>query len=146
MSRFDDDDDDDAAITWAGDSDPSLVGGKQAAVADPAGAEPVGGATRESIPSFLLVAYGVLGGAYLLHTVGWLVSLQRWDAVRGPSSDLLTESMTQIGFVLAMAAPLLWFLTTWLVTRDRKPLVRLLWIVVGLVVVLPWPFVWGVWS
>ena len=89
MSRFDDDEDDDAAVTWAGDSDPSLVaGGKPAVVPAPA-PEPLDEQVRESIPSFLLVAYGVLGGAYLLYTVGWLVSLQRWDAVRGPSSDLL---------------------------------------------------------
>lgn len=141
MSRFDDDEDD-AATTWAGDSDASLVSGKKPVEV----AEPVEGEVRQSMPSFLLVAYGVLAGAYLLYTVGWLVGLQRFGAVRAPSSDLLVESMTQIGFVLAMAAPLLWFLTTWTVTRDRKPIVRLLWIIVGLVVVLPWPFVWGVWS
>ena len=62
------------------------------------------------------------------------------------TADLLTEAMTQIGFVLAMAAPLLWFITTWVLTRSRKPVIRLLWILIGLIVVLPWPFVWGVWS
>ena len=145
MTRIDDDDDD-AAITWAGDSDPSLVASKATVTPEPVVAEPVGEQEPEGMPSFLLVAYGVLGGAYLLYTIGWLVALQRWDAVRGPSVDLLSEAMTQIGFVLAMAAPLLWFITTWVLTRARKPLIRLLWIVVGLVVVLPWPFVWGVWS
>jgi len=144
MSRLDDDDDD-AAITWAGDSDPSLVASK-ASVAPSVPELVEGDEQRESMPSFLLVAYGVLGGAYLLYTVGWLVALQRWDAVRGSSADLLTEAMTQIGFVLAMAAPLLWFITTWVLTRERKPLIRLLWIIIGLIVVLPWPFVWGVWS
>lgn len=144
MSRLDEDDDD-AAITWAGDSDPSLVASK--ATVAPSVPELVeGDEAKESMPSFLLVAYGVLGGAYLLYTVGWLVALQRWDAVRGPSADLLTEAMTQIGFVLAMAAPLLWFITTWVLTRGRKPVIRLLWILIGLIVVLPWPFVWGVWS
>lgn len=145
MSRIDDDDDD-AAITWAGDSDPSLVASKPTATASSVPELVEGNESRDSIPSALLVVYGVLAGAYLLYTVGWLVALQRWDAVRGPSNDLLTEAMTQIGFVLAMASPLLWFLTTWVLTRGRKPLVRLLWIVVGLLVVLPWPFVWGVWS
>jgi len=145
MSRLDEDDDD-AAITWAGDSDPSLVASKVTATPEPVVLEAVDGEAKESMPSFLLVAYGVLGGAYLLYTVGWLVALQRWDAVRGPSADLLTEAMTQIGFVLAMAAPLLWFITTWVLTRSRKPVIRLLWILIGLIVVLPWPFVWGVWS
>ena len=144
MSRLDEDDDD-AAITWAGDSDPSLVASKTTVT--PSVPELVeGDEPKESMPSFLLVAYGVLGGAYLLYTVGWLVALQRWDAVRGPSADLLTEAMTQIGFVLALAAPLLWFITTWVLTRSRKPVIRLLWILIGLIVVLPWPFVWGVWS
>ena len=145
MSRLDEDDDD-AAITWAGDSDPSLVASKVTVTPEPVVLEAVDGEAKESMPSFLLVAYGVLGGAYLLYTVGWLVALQRWDAVRGPSADLLTEAMTQIGFVLAMAAPLLWFITTWVLTRSRKPVIRLLWILIGLIVVLPWPFVWGVWS
>jgi hypothetical protein len=145
MNRFDDNDID--ATSWAGESDPSLVEGTPptAPVAAP-GKPPSGEQKNAGIPSFLLVAYGVLGGAYLLYTVGWLLTLQRFGAVRVSSNDVLVESMTQLGFVFAMASPALWFLAVWVVTRGRKPVVRLLWIIVGLVVVLPWPFVWGVWS
>ena len=39
--------------------------------------------------------------------------------------------MFQLGEFLAIARPALWFVAAFILTRGRKPLVRLLWLLVG---------------
>ncbi len=136
---------DEDALAWAGDDDPSLAGDAQASrppqsiVVEPA---PAGGQT----PGVLLVTYGVLGGIYLIYTFGWLLSLQRFIGIRNVSADPLTEIMFQFGAFLALASPALWFAAIFLLTRGQKPLSRLAWLLVGLLAVLPWPFILGAWA
>lgn len=130
--------DDDEALTWDGTSDPSHVENPAekpaAAVADkPAPVEKAGPS------SFLLITYGILGGMYLLYTVGWLLSV--FNDNRTPFAEPLTEFMYQVGEYLAIGAPALWFVTALVLSRGRKPIVRLLAIIAGLLVVIPWPFV-----
>jgi len=138
-------DPDDEALAWAGDEKP---------VGEPV-TKPVvervetssdGDATKPQIPAALLIAYGILGGVYLIYTLGWVTSIVRLNAVRAQFADPLSEIMFQFGEFLAIASPVVWFAGVFLLSRGRKPIVRLIWLLVGLAVVLPWPFVLGAWA
>jgi hypothetical protein len=127
--------DDDKALTWDDASDPSHVVGP---VTKTPKAEPAP-AAKQGPSSFLLISYGILGGMYLLYTVGWLVTT--FNDNRKPFTDVLTEVMYQVGEYLAIASPAIWFLTVLALTRRSKPVVRLLVLVLGLFLLIPWPFV-----
>ncbi len=136
---------DEDALAWAGDDDPSLeteAPVSRLTVDSDAETAPV---SRQT-PGVLLVTYGVLGGIYLIYTFGWLLSLQRFIGIRNVSADPLTEIMFQFGAFLALASPALWFGAIFLLTRGQKPLSRLAWLLVGLIAVLPWPFILGAWA
>jgi len=130
-------DPDDDALTWDdGDADPTHVGGtrdERAAVNGPPVEAPGDG-------SVLLVVYGVLAGGYLLATVGWLVAALR-DRVQ--TGTALFDTMYLVGQLLAVAAPPLWFAAVLALTRDRRALVRVGWLALGLIPVLPWPTVFA---
>ncbi|GMA27942.1 hypothetical protein [Arenivirga flava] len=84
----------------------------------------------------LLVASGVLGGIYLLFTIGWVLS-----ARQQPALDGLPGVMYVLGQWLAVAAPALWFGAALLLTRHRPAPVKLLWLVIGMLLLVPWPFI-----
>lgn len=125
------DDSDDDALSWAGDERDA------AAIAPPREREP---RATDSMPAPLLITYGILSGLYLLYTLGWIITITR-SATSLP--NLLGEIMFQLGEFLAIASPALWFVAVLTLTRDRKPVVRLLWLLLGLFVVAPWPFLLG---
>lgn len=132
-------DDDDAALSWEGDEKPVSAKPPRVELV-PATDE------RQQLPAALLVTYGIVAGAYGIYTIGWVVSIQRYVAGFPTSAEPLNAFMFGLGEVLAIASPALWFGTVLLLTRGRKPLLRLVWLLVGLVAVLPWPFVLGVWQ
>ena len=139
--------DDDAALAWAGDEkpvSPTPVAPRVASV-EPVETEPVGTANPQ-MPAPLLVTYGILAGAYLLYTVGWVISVQRYNATVVTSSEPLNAFMFGLGEILAILAPVLWFGAGLLLTRGRRPIIRLLVLLLGLLFVLPWPFILGVWQ
>lgn len=137
-------DNDDAALAWAGDEKPVA----EALEARTPRVELVETSPTKNpqIPAALLVTYGILAGAYLIYTIGWVVSVQRYNATVVTSPEPLNAFMFGLGEILAMLAPALWFASSLLLTRGRKPVIRLLALLVGLVIVLPWPFVLGVWQ
>lgn len=94
----------------------------------------------------LLVTYGILGGIHVIYVVGWVVALQRLNNLSVPSSDALSEIMFQLGEALAIVSPVAWFAAAFMLTRGRRPIVRLLWLVAGLLVVAPWPYILGSWA
>ena len=129
-------DDDLDALSWAGDEP----------VAEPAApATPttvlVEAPAQRGTPGILIVTYGILVGLYLLLTAGWFATVAR-STTTLPS--LFPEIMYQFGEFLAIASPALWFASVVLLTRGRRPIARLLLLLLGLVVILPWPFVLGV--
>jgi hypothetical protein len=141
-------DTDEDALSWHGDSDPTLVTGKKSAPAasSASGSKPAKTAAKEAVvhekphtSSFLLVSYGILAGAYLLYTVGWVVAITNNGRV--PTDSVLTEIMTVSGEYLAIASGALWFAGVFLLTRHSKAIVRLLWLLAGLLLLIPWPFV-----
>jgi hypothetical protein len=152
---------DDDALAWDGDDDPTLdvgpavtepsregkalpegytavgkgsddVGRVHAdgSVTMPGGRQPMGNAT--------LITLGILGGVYLLYAIGWIVGGLR---LQGRAEYLVTDVMYQASFWLAVLAPLLWFGTVFLLTMRSQPWVRFVWLIAGVALLLPWPFV-----
>ncbi|MCY7326170.1 MAG: hypothetical protein LH605_08585 [Microbacteriaceae bacterium] len=128
---------DDDALTWGGESeDPSYLDGP-GSTAPTDGVDPEPAVPASATASALLVAYGIFGGVYLLYLIGWVISVQR-DAFT--ASGLFFEIMYQFGEFLAIVSPALWFGLALLLTRGRRPALRVAWLVAGIVLLAPWPF------
>jgi hypothetical protein len=96
-------------------------------------------AERRQTGSVELVVFGVLAGVYLLYTVGWLLTAVRTAT---PGTSIVADAMYQLGLWLSVLAPALWFgLVSAVVARPAR---RILWLVIGAVVLVPLPFVLGV--
>jgi len=145
---------DNDALSWGGENDPTLDQGTDALPEGwtvPRGAEPatpgrgVAATTRtpeqaDAAGSVVLVVLGILAGFYLLYTVGWFIGASR---IENPlSSDPVSGFMFSLGVWLSVAAPLLWFAATFWLTHDH-PRARLVWLILGVVVLAPMPFIFG---
>ncbi|KQQ04071.1 MULTISPECIES: hypothetical protein [unclassified Rathayibacter] len=161
------DDSDDDALSWAGEgADPTLGGVAPRAVrsaptvraARPADSEEdlpeellddeddaTSAAEAAAASSVLLVATGVTAGLYLLYTIGWMITATRQNATMAASfsGDPLGGALYGLGLWLAVAAPATWFATVLLGTRDSRVRTRVLWLVAGLVLLAPLPFLKG---
>jgi hypothetical protein len=93
---------------------------------------------REPMGNATLITLGILGGVYLLYAIGWIIGGLR---LQGRAEYLVTDVMYQGSFWLAVLAPLLWFGTVFLLTVRSKPWVRFSWLIAGVALLLPWPFV-----
>lgn len=100
------------------------------AVADPAEPQPL------STPMLLLV--GIVGGVYLLYTVGWIIGGLNLEM---SALFLVPSLMYQVAVWAAVLAPALWFTAVWLLTRRSAGWVRVLGLLAGAVLLVPWPFV-----
>lgn len=136
----------DDALTWAGDeTETRAPAGRAQRTRDAAASGDAGDADARIAAatggSALLVFYGILAGVYLLYMVGWLISI-----VRNPFSidNLFAEIVYQFGEFLAIASPLVWFFAVVVLTRGRRPSVRVAWLIAGAILLVPWPFVLGV--
>lgn len=169
-SGYSDGDNRDDALGWAGDDDPTLVSGDETVGAerstepgvevdaDSGSGEPPEGwtvagpasaveaqkaadaaVTRTATSSLALVSLGILGGIYLLYTIGWFIGVGR---IQTPSADVLTEFMFALGLWLAVAAPAIWFMVTFWLTR-RHPRARIGWLLLGVVLLAPLSFISG---
>jgi len=152
------DDDAEEALNWDSSSrDASYVEGpapvRQGEAAPPAavraqGASAGGAADASDAPPavvptspFLLVTYGIVAGIFLLYAIGWFTSVRRGSYV---DPSVLGTFMTGLGQVLAVVAAPVWFGAVFLLTRHSKPISRLLCLLLGLVLLVPIPFVMGV--
>ncbi|HRN28604.1 MAG TPA: hypothetical protein PK781_06595 [Terrimesophilobacter sp.] len=131
---------DDAALSWGGESDTSLVTGPRASAAqaqhdvDDTGS----GAPRDVAGSVLLVFYGITAGVYVLYTVGWVLGA---FADTTPTVSVFAQLMHEFGLFCAIAAPALWALAVFVLAQ--RPLSRVLGLILGMVLLVPWPFVLG---
>lgn len=161
------------ALDWGDPDDPSWVDPGQAqpeqpvaldddAQGQPAGDAPAGpdapDATAASAPSIaaqpatdrevrrrsaVTAATGVLAGVYLAYSVGWILSV---GTLQLSGATLLIEVLYQFGEFLAIIACALWFGTVMALTRGGRPAVRLGWLALGTLVLVPWPVLIGVLS
>lgn len=134
-------DPDDDALTWGGaepdniEAGPVVPSTTSAAVAQDSPVTEVSGPS-----SLLLVLYGILGGVYLLYVVGWIIAVGR-DTYS--QASLFGEIMYQLGEFLAIASPLIWLGAVFILTRQKRPMLRVLLLVLGVIVLVPWPFILG---
>jgi len=92
--------------------------------------------------SAVYVAYGVSGAIFLLYAIGWAITL-----FVGPSTapdGVLNQIMAYLTVGLAIASGPLWFMGVFLLTRGRKPVIQVLWQLLGIALLAPWPFILGV--
>jgi hypothetical protein len=134
-------DPDEEALRWAGDSDLDYPRQAEPA-AEVADGEPVEDEADAAKPAnpLLVVAYGIIGGIYVLYSVAWLITVTADPFTR---DTLFAEIMAQFGEFLAIAAPLVWLAVTLLLTRGRSALLRLGWLVGGLILLFPLPYLLG---
>ncbi len=86
----------------------------------------------------MLLFFGIVGGVYLLYTIGWIVGGLN---LQGSASFLIPSVMYQVALWAAVLAPALWFGAVWLLTRRAPSWVRVLGFVGGVLLLIPWPFV-----
>jgi len=144
----------DDALSWAGDEDtaapqpaatPALPDGWNAVGKD---SETVGRLEEDgsiaaptepkplSTPMLLLL--GIVGGVYLLYTIGWIVGGLN---LQGGALFLIPGVMYQVALWAAVLAPALWFAAVWFLTRTAASWVRVLGLLGGVFLLVPWPFV-----
>ena len=153
----------DDALSWEGDDDPSerrsasSAEGRAAATPRRAPRTSISAAASteapgrtaagieddaDSVPAPLsttmLLVTGVVGGIYLLYSVGWVVGGLRLQPL---ARFFVADFMFLPWFVLAIAAPALWFLAVWVLTRAKATWIRIALLLLGVVLLVPWPFV-----
>lgn len=152
---------DDDALHWGGDDDPTLDVGttrdaeRSHALALPDGFTAVGkgsadvghieadgtivpAGTPAPLGSAMLIGLGILAGVYLLFLVGWIIGGLRLQDV---AVFLVSPAAYAPAFWLAVLAPVIWFLTVYLLTRGSAAWVRLTWLIAGALLFIPWPFI-----
>ncbi|MBA8817400.1 hypothetical protein FHX48_002499 [Microbacterium halimionae] len=156
--------DDDEALSWGGDDDPTLdVSSPDPADSLPDGYTAVGKGSKPHIDEALttdadtdadvsttdegtshgmgnaaLVTLGVIGGVYLLWTIAWLLGGLR---LADYAQFLVSPVGFQVSLWLAVAASPIWFVTVILLTRRSKLWLRIVLLIVGILLLLPWPFI-----
>ncbi|WP_121149198.1 DNA polymerase III subunit gamma/tau [Microbacterium sp. AG1240] len=156
---------DDDALSWDGDDDPTLdvgVDTSRSPIDEPvtdaapapteerparAAAEPEPVALSDVEPeqaeepsgmgNAALVSIGLIAGAYIFFAIGWVIAGLRLQAVSGLLVDPVMYAAGTWG--AALAGPI-WFLTAFVLTRRSSTWVRFVALLVGLVLVVPWPF------
>lgn len=151
---------DDDALSW-GEEDPTLetgapplpagftaVGRGSEAVSAPAtaaAAAPLSPSTErneDAAPAAssntALVTLGVFAGIYLLLSAGWIIGGLRLEPY---ARFLVAQVGYQVSLWLAVLAPAIWFVTTVLLTRGAKAWIRILLLLLGALLLLPWPFI-----
>lgn len=85
-----------------------------------------------------LVFYGLIGGVYVLFAAGWIVGGFRLR----PRASLLLGDWTYFPWMwLAALAPVLWFVAAWVMTRGKASWIRIVALIAGAALLVPWPFV-----
>ncbi|AWB89704.1 hypothetical protein [Homoserinimonas hongtaonis] len=131
---------DDEALTWDGAEPDNIAARPVEAPSEPSSEAPAAASASAGSSSLLLVFYGILGGVYLLYVVGWIIAVGR-DTFS--QASLFAEIMYQLGEFLAIASPLIWMGAVFVLTRHKRPLLRVLLLLLGAVVLVPWPFILG---
>lgn len=93
---------------------------------------------RPALSTAMLLTLGVVGGVYLLYSAGWVVGGLRLKPL---ANFFVDDAMLLPWFVLSVVAPALWFLAAWVLTRGKAAWMRVGVLLLGVVLLVPWPFV-----
>lgn len=126
--------DDDEALSWAGETDPTHVAARKPVVADAAAVPAPSG--KPAMNSALLIVFGIIAGVYLLYAVGWGFYAFTTTV---PVAGVFPIIMYQFGEFLAIVSPFLWAMGVWILVK--KPVWRILWLFIGVLLLAPWPFI-----
>lgn len=106
-------------------------------------------AQQKQLSSGALVLLGVIGGIYLLYTFVWF----SWSNAVATSNSATADMSGSLGGVLqqtvvwvAPFAPALWFVSVLVLCAQRTLLRKMIWLLVGLVLLLPLPMFGGLFS
>lgn len=83
-----------------------------------------------------LVGIGMVAATFVLFAVGWLIAGFRLRGLGLPIPDVTVLALT-IGAALA---PLVWFVAVLALTRGWRTWQRFLLLVLGILLLVPWPF------
>ncbi len=129
---------DEEALSWDGDA--ALAAPKRPAPLIDDSRDDEG---RASGGGFALLVLGVLGGIAVLETLFWVRSALvpaiavTVDPGSGTPVETVAFVLNLIGRVLAVAAPVVWFgIVAW---RVKVPSRRIALLVLGAVLLVPWP-------
>lgn len=92
----------------------------------------------QGIGTVTLVMLGILGGVYLLYTIGWAIG---GVGMQAKAMFMLPGPLYLASMWIAVLAPALWFVATVMLTRGAKDWVRISALIVGAALLVPWPFV-----
>lgn len=142
------------ALSWEGDDDqparsrPTLPDGWKAVgkdsetvghrAADGTVTAPEDTQAPASPSTPMLLFIGIIGGIYLLYTVGWVIGGLNLQV---SALFLVSSVMYQVGVWAAVLAPAFWFAAVWLLTRRSAAWIRVVGLIAGAVLLVPWPFV-----
>ncbi|GAA1914359.1 hypothetical protein GCM10009775_03720 [Microbacterium aoyamense] len=93
---------------------------------------------REPMSNAALISLGVFGGVYLLYVIGWIIGGLRLE---GTAMFLVSAAAYQFGLWIAVLAPVFWFAAVFLLTRRSPTWVRIVWLLAGAALLIPWPFI-----
>jgi hypothetical protein len=94
--------------------------------------------------SAILVGYGIAGGIFVLYVIGWIIGIPRAAVVTSSGTQQgLAAIMEHVGAGIAIASGPLWFACVFLLTRKSRTWVKLLWLAIGVVLLVPWPLLGG---
>lgn len=132
-------DPDEEALSWSGETDPTHVAAPETKTVKPSTGE---GDTAAPTSPVLLVVFGILAGVYLLYAIGWglhaFTQPVPFEVVR---AGVFPAIMYQLGEFFSIASPILWAGAVWLLVK--RPAWRLLWLFVGVLILVPLPFIVG---
>lgn len=93
-----------------------------------------------------LVLLGLIGGVYLLYSVVWFSWANYYSVVNAAVADgsgTLGGVLQQVAFWIAPLAPALWFVSVLILCRDSRLGKKLIWLLVGAVLLVPLPMFGG---
>jgi len=95
-------------------------------------------AERPPLSTPMLLLLGIVGGVYLLYTVGWIIG---GLTLQSSAMFLIPDVMYQVALWAAALAPSLWFGAVWMLTRRAASWMRVVGLLGGVLLLVPWPFV-----
>lgn len=134
-------DGDDEALSWGDELDASHVDGPARTGEPGPDDRPDDPAAVKPMSSAALIGHGILGGALLLCAVGWVTLMGRFTYT---FDTPFATGLWRFGVVVAVAAPVLWFAATIAVVPAAASRRRLVALLIGVLIVAPWPLLVGV--
>lgn len=130
------------ALSWAGDQEADLLRPKNIkdSPSETAAANRSEQKTLDPLPapSAWPVIFGVFGGIYILYVVGWALHIFTHQV---PHYDVLSAIMGELSEALAIVGPIFWFFAVLVIVPAKRPVMRLIWFIIGSLVMIPWPLI-----